>query len=314
MPCQAVFHNPWYNSNLEKQNEFETLDMQAAMEPLFQAYGVNLVLNGHVHAYERSYPVFQFNPTPAAPVYVVVGTGADSIHDNVWLNQTIQPIWSAYRNGTQWGTGTLIPTSRGKMVWRWHWNLDGVLVSADEVTICNTALGYPAYCEGFQFQCAVKLRGATRTAWTAESAKLLVNLTSAATGVSPSQMIVRKPVTRNPRNKLSRARLLRELIDQSDNDNEAADAGVELDDAAEEPLRALWAANGKNGLLGAGLRVVLEVFGLPGSKEGNTDAASADAQVTEAFLNSQAFVAAFGNGVVAASARCEKPRFGTAKL
>ena len=37
--------------------------MQAAMEPLFQAYGVNLVLSGHIHTYERSYPVFQFNPT-----------------------------------------------------------------------------------------------------------------------------------------------------------------------------------------------------------------------------------------------------------
>ena len=288
--------------------------MQAAMEPLFQTYGVNLVLNGHVHAYERSYPVFQFNPKPAAPMYVVVGTGADSIHDNIWLNQTVQPIWSAYRNGTQWGTGTLIPASRGKMLWSWHWNLDGVLVSADEVTICNTALGYPTYCEGFKFQCTVELRGATKTAWTAESAQLLVYLTSAATGVSASQMLVRKPVTRNPRTKLPKARLLEELLNQSGDEEEAVDAGAELDDATEEPLRALWAANGKNGLRGAGLRVVLEAFGLPGSKKDNTDAASANAQEIEAFLNSPAFVADFGNGVVAASARCEKPRFGTAKL
>ncbi len=44
---QAVFHNPWYNSNTEHQNEFETLDMQAAMEPLFTEYQVTLVLNGH---------------------------------------------------------------------------------------------------------------------------------------------------------------------------------------------------------------------------------------------------------------------------
>lgn len=314
MSCQAVYHNPWYNSNAEKQNEFETLDMQAAMEPLFQTYGVNLVLNGHVHAYERSYPVYQFNPTPAAPVHVVVGTGADSIHDNIWVNQTAQPIWSAYRNGTQWGTGTLIPVSRNKMVWQWHWNLDGVLVSADEVTICNRALGYPTNCEGFQFQCAVTLRGATKARWTAESSQLLVNLTSAATGVSASQMLVRKPVTRNPRNKLLKGRLLSELMNESEDEDEAADTDAELDDATEESLRALWAASDKNGLRGAGLRVVLEAFGLPGSKKGDTDAASAEAQAIEAFLNSPAFVAAYGNGVVAASARCEKPRFGTAKL
>ncbi len=284
-----------------------TLEMQAAMEPLFRAYGVNLVLNGHVHAYERSYPVFQFNPTPVAPAYVVVGTGADSVHDNSWLNQSAQPVWSAYRNGTQWGTGTLIPASRRKMVWQWHWNLDGVLVSADEVTICNTALGYPTYCEGLQFQCAVKLRGATKAMWTAESAQLLVNLTSAATGVSASQMLVRKPATRA-------SRLLGEFMDQSGDEEEAADAGAELGDAAEEGLRALWAADRKNGLRGAGLRVVLEAFGLPGAKKGNTDAASADAQAIEAFLNSPAFVSAFGNGVAAASASCERPRFGTTKL
>lgn len=260
IPCQAVFHNPFYNSNKEKQNEFETLDMQAAMEPLFQAYKVNLVLNGHVHDYERTYPVFQFDPTPVAPVYVLVGTGADLEHDNTWLNKT-RPTWSAYRNGTQWGTGTLIPASREKMVWRWHWNLDGILVAADEVTVCNTALGYPANCEGLKFQCAVTLRGMTRTAWTTKSAQLLVNLTSTATGVSASQMLVRG-----------------------------------------------------NGLRGAGLRVDLEAFGLPGFKTGNTDAASADAEAIEAYLNSAAFVAAFGNGVTAASVTCEEPRFGTVKL
>jgi hypothetical protein len=289
--------------------------MQAAMEPLFQAYKVNLVLNGHVHDYERTYPVFQFNPTPVAPVYVLVGTGADSVHDNMWLNKT-RPIWSAYRNGTQWGTGTLVPASREKMVWRWHWNLDGALVAADEVTICNTALGYPTNCEGLKFQCAVTLRGATETAWTAESAKLLVDLTSAASGVSASQMLVREPATRNRRKKLPRGRLLDELMNQSGDEEagEAPDAGAELGDAAEEPLRALWAANRRNGLRGARLRVDLETFGLPGFNKGNIEAASADAEAIEAYLNSPAFVAAFGNGVTAVSAACEEPRFGTVKL
>ncbi len=268
-----------------------------------------------VHAYERSYPVYQFNPTPVAPAYVMVGTGADSIHDNVWLNQTAQPVWSAYRNGTQWGTGTLIPASRSKMTWAWHWNLDGILVSADEVTICNTALGYPTYCEGLQFQCTLKLRGASKAAWTAKSSQLLVNLTSAATGVSASQMLVRKPHTGASSSRSKRAkggRLLGELIEDESGDGEDED-GAESPDA-EGDLRALWAADGKNGLRGAGLRVVLEAFGLPGEKKGNTNAAAADAQAIEAFLNSASFVSAFGNGVVAASARCNKPRFGTYKL
>lgn len=233
--------------------------MQAAFEPLFKAYGVNFVLNGHVHAYERSFPVYQFNPTPDAPAYVVVGTGADSVHDNVWLNETSAPAWSAYRNATQWGTGTLEVASEKKLTWQWHWNLDGILVAADEVTICNTALGYPTYCEGLQFQCTLRLRGASKATWTAQSAQRLVNLTSAATGVAASQLLVRKPAP----------------------------------------------------------RVVLEAFGLPGAKKGDTDdgaAAQAAAAAIKSYLTSPAFVAAFGQGVTAASAACSKPRFGMAKL
>jgi len=48
----ALFHVPWYNSNTAHQGEGE--GMMAAMEPLLHAAGVDIVLTGHVHAYERS--------------------------------------------------------------------------------------------------------------------------------------------------------------------------------------------------------------------------------------------------------------------
>lgn len=47
-----LFHVPWYNSNTAHQGE--GADMMAAMEPLLNAASVDLVLAGHVHAYERS--------------------------------------------------------------------------------------------------------------------------------------------------------------------------------------------------------------------------------------------------------------------
>lgn len=254
----AVYHNPWYDSNAAHQGEFETLDMQAAFEPLFRQHGVNFALNGHVHAYERSYPVYQFVPTPDATAYVIVGTGAQNEQDNVFLPR---PVWSAYRNGTQWGTGSLELTSREKMRWRWHWNLDGLLVDRDNVTICNTALGYPTYCEGYRFLCSARLRGAPNAGWTAaQAAQQLVNLTSAATGIAASQMLVRKPSV------------------------------------------------GKRGSTrNAGLRVALEMFGLP--KEAGADAA---AQAVEALWRSGPFADALGSG--AASVACGKPRWGMAKL
>lgn len=71
-----------------------------AWSPLFDKYGVELVINGHNHNYERTWPVLasgtvaQKNYTsPKAPVYVVTGGGGAFL---LSLSST-QPAWSAYR-------------------------------------------------------------------------------------------------------------------------------------------------------------------------------------------------------------------------
>jgi hypothetical protein len=38
-------------------------------------YGVDLVLNGHVHAYERSKPVYNYTLDACGPVHITVGCG-----------------------------------------------------------------------------------------------------------------------------------------------------------------------------------------------------------------------------------------------
>lgn len=48
----VLFHVPWYNSNRAHQGEGD--DMRASMEPLLYAAGTDLILTGHVHAYERT--------------------------------------------------------------------------------------------------------------------------------------------------------------------------------------------------------------------------------------------------------------------
>ena len=48
----VLFHVPWYNSNEAHQDEGDR--MLAAMEPLLHAASVDIVLAGHVHAYERT--------------------------------------------------------------------------------------------------------------------------------------------------------------------------------------------------------------------------------------------------------------------
>ncbi len=47
-------------------------------EPLWNEYGVDLLLFGHVHAYERTNPVANYtaDPTGCAPTYITIGAGA----------------------------------------------------------------------------------------------------------------------------------------------------------------------------------------------------------------------------------------------
>jgi len=77
----AVFHHPPYSCGLHGSSDYQR-DLFA---PIFERYGVDLVLNGHDHHYERTYPmraeaIVDTNPTdyrnPTGVIYVVTGGGA----------------------------------------------------------------------------------------------------------------------------------------------------------------------------------------------------------------------------------------------
>lgn len=138
-------HNPWYNSNeVHHQGEAETSVMQYAMEDLMFSYGVNLVLAGHVHAYERTYPVFQNITIPIGITYINIGDGGNAEgHHNQYIDPA--PAWSAFRNGSQYGHGELLVINKTHLFWEWHRNVDGEVVFKDQIYICNS-LFMPATC------------------------------------------------------------------------------------------------------------------------------------------------------------------------
>ncbi|CAM8902033.1 unnamed protein product [Rhodiola kirilowii] len=71
----ATWHPPWYSSYTAHYREAEC--MRVAMEELLYSYGVDVVFNGHVHAYERSNRVFNYKLDPCAPVYITIGDGGN---------------------------------------------------------------------------------------------------------------------------------------------------------------------------------------------------------------------------------------------
>jgi len=85
-------HNPWYCSNV---NHYESgAKMRDAYEELFYENKVDLTINGHVHAYQRTYPVYKGNITNDATTYITAGIGGT--REGLYNSWHPDPVWSAY--------------------------------------------------------------------------------------------------------------------------------------------------------------------------------------------------------------------------
>lgn len=80
----VYFHQPPYSSGAHGS----TIDMEDTLVPLFEDYNVQLVLNGHDHAYERS----KHNGI----YYIVTGGGGNSLYDQINNNPYSQVFESVY--------------------------------------------------------------------------------------------------------------------------------------------------------------------------------------------------------------------------
>ena len=110
-----MMHAPWYNSNVGHRGE--SLLMQSDLEELLFKYGVDIVLNGHVHAYERTYPVYKFEVNPCGPVNLNLGDGGNREGAYVpWVEP--QPAWSAFREGS-FGVGKLVVKNATHAYYEW---------------------------------------------------------------------------------------------------------------------------------------------------------------------------------------------------
>ena len=98
-----------------------------------------MVYAGHVHAYERSHPVYANTTVGDGITYINIGDGGNAEGHATSYYET--PSWSAYHNGTQYGHGVMKLFNKTHMGWAWHRNVDGEVVIMDEVYICNPFFG-----------------------------------------------------------------------------------------------------------------------------------------------------------------------------
>lgn len=167
-------HCPFYNSNTAHQEESQTVSMRDAhgFEDLFFENQVSIVLTGHVHAYERTFPVYRKAVNPKGPSYIVIGDGGN--REGHAKDYITKPPWSAFRNGTTYGHGkiTLINSTH---MW-WEWKVDDASWAHSQA---ETAAGVVADMHGHAGSLSAKgsssLWHSTLHARTAEDATWIVN-------------------------------------------------------------------------------------------------------------------------------------------
>ena len=142
----VMMHCPWYNSNKAHYEEWQTVTMRESMEEVLYEHGVNMVLSGHVHALERSFPTYRAQPEGAKGItFLNIGDAGNA--EGHAENYYDQPGWSAFRNGTQYGHGEVTLVNATHAQWQWVRNVDGEAVFADSVWICNSVKGMRSDCQ-----------------------------------------------------------------------------------------------------------------------------------------------------------------------
>jgi 3',5'-cyclic AMP phosphodiesterase CpdA len=112
----VVFHTPWYSSN--EHHFLEGHQAQQDLEGLLYEHGVDLVVNGHVHSYERSHPVFNNTPDACGATHLVIGDGGNYEGPaQPWREP--QPSWSAFREAS-FGAGMLTIINGTHATWEWR--------------------------------------------------------------------------------------------------------------------------------------------------------------------------------------------------
>eukprot|EP00928_Gymnodinium_smaydae_P037113 TRINITY_DN25816_c0_g1_i1.p1 TRINITY_DN25816_c0_g1~~TRINITY_DN25816_c0_g1_i1.p1 ORF type:complete len:688 (+),score=43.79 TRINITY_DN25816_c0_g1_i1:64-2064(+) len=116
----VMFHTPWYNSNAVHYEE--GLKHQHDMEELLYMHGVDIVFNGHIHSYERSFPVYKYARNDCGTTHIVMGDGGNyegpAVYEGSGWTQP-QPSWSAFREAA-YGPGLLTVINETHAEWEWR--------------------------------------------------------------------------------------------------------------------------------------------------------------------------------------------------
>jgi hypothetical protein len=131
----VLIHRPLYCTSELAGTDCGTFArlLRTAVESLFVAYDVDLVIQAHRHNYESSYPVAYGKVTRnKSPVYVVNGSaGSREGITGGFTNPA--PAWSRFRS-LDYGYGLLSIHNASSLVWTFHRDTDNKIVDSLTIT------------------------------------------------------------------------------------------------------------------------------------------------------------------------------------
>jgi len=124
----VFFHKPMYTDS-----RLTEIDFRNNLQPLFDKYGVDLVLQGHAHVYERTSPLkFDSIISDDGQTFVTVGMGGRNHH--TFLKES---EWSIIQNNEDFGVLNLHLVSNGEKIRGEFITNDGIIL--DTFELCSSA-------------------------------------------------------------------------------------------------------------------------------------------------------------------------------
>ncbi|CAI5978732.1 unnamed protein product [Closterium sp. NIES-65] len=153
----ASLHEPWYHSNSDHQTDGQA--MRKALEQTLYAARVDMLITGHVHAYERTTRVYNGQEDPCGIMHITVGSGGKDLYPSF---VSPKPAWSAFREAAfGFALFKIDGSAAGEADWEWHKNDDSPAVAADSARLVSLAsASAPAGCRPARRHTGVaRLRG-----------------------------------------------------------------------------------------------------------------------------------------------------------
>lgn len=128
------FHRPMYCSN-DGDCDKDAAHLRDSAEEVFNQNKVDIAISGHVHSYERTYPMYQNQRVTDgyAPIYITQGSSGNREGNKGGGTYNTVPDWSAAQS-VEYGYAILVVAADGsKLSWNFYNSSDRVVLDTLEL-------------------------------------------------------------------------------------------------------------------------------------------------------------------------------------